>query len=177
MPMFHAEPSNDVYEFTTNAYTEVSSSPFSSSDLSTAYGSAIDGQGRIWFANNGASSIAYLSGPGSSGTFAGVTNSCLSGPRFIAIDGNDNVWVTNGTGIGTGGTNFTVCEFNSSGALISNSIGYGLHGINTGRGLAIDPAGNVWVSNYSTSASNVTEIVGAAVPVVTPIVTPLRTAK
>lgn len=168
---------NDVYEFSTAADTAISGSPFSSSDLSTPYGSALDGQGRIWFANNGATSMAYLSGPGSSGTFTGVSSSCLSGPRFIAIDGSDNLWVTNGTGIGTGSTNFTVCEFNSSGALISNSTGYGLHGVNTGRGIAIDPAGNVWVSSYNNSATNVTEIVGAATPVVTPIVYAIKNGK
>jgi len=169
--------SNNVYEFTTNNSTAVTSSPFASSTLSTPYGSAIDGLGRIWIANNGAGSIARLSGSGSSGTFTGFTNSCLQGPRFLAIDGNNNVWVTNGTGIGTGASNFTVCEFNSSGTLISNSIGYGSHGINTGRGIAVDPSGNVWVSNYNTPANNVTEIVGAAVPSVTPIAYAIKNSK
>jgi streptogramin lyase len=169
--------SNNVYEFTTNNSTTVASSPFASSTLNSPYGSAIDGLGRLWIANNGAGSIAHLSASGSSGTFTGVTNSCLQGPRFLAIDGNNNVWVTNGNGIGTGSTNFTICEFNSSGTLISNSTGYGLHGLNTARGIAIDPSGNVWVSNYNTLATSVTEIVGAAVPSATPLVYAIKNSK
>ncbi|MDR3736219.1 MAG: hypothetical protein P4L10_11860 [Acidobacteriaceae bacterium] len=156
---------NSVYEFTTNNYTAVSGSPFASSTLTTPYGAAVDGLGKVWMANSGASSIAYLS----SGTFTGITNSCLQSPKFIAIDGSNNVWVTNGNGIGTGNTNFTICEFNSSGTLISNSTGYGLHGIATGRGIAVDLSGNVWVTSYLTTTTNVTEIIGAATPVVNPI--------
>jgi streptogramin lyase len=163
-----------VYEFTTSNFHAVTGSPFASSKLSGPYGSAVDGLGRIWMTNNSATSIAYLS----AGVFTGITNSCLQGPRFIAIDGNDNVWVTNGNPITVGtGTSYTVCEFNSSGALISNSVGYELHNINTGRGIAVDPSGNVWVSNYATTATTVTEIVGAAVPAVTPIVSAIKNGK
>ncbi len=165
--------SNSVYEFTSNNSTAVAGSPFASSSLSTPYGAAIDGQNRLWMANSGASSIAYLSGSGASGSFVGITNTCLQSPKFIAIDGNNNVWVSNGNGL-SGNTNYTICEFNSNGTLISNSTGFGLHGIAAGRGIAIDMSGNVWVTSYATTSFNVTQIVGAAVPVVNPITTAIK---
>jgi hypothetical protein len=40
-------------------------------------------------------------------------------------------------------------------------------GVHTPHGLAIDGAGNVWVTNFT--ANSVTEFVGLATPVVTPI--------
>jgi len=61
-----------------------------------------------------------------------------------------------------------LCEFSNSGALLSNTTGY-THGMSTGRGIAIDPSGNIWVTNYATGASFVTEIVGSATPSVTPL--------
>ncbi len=162
---------NNLAEFTTSNSTAVSGSPYTSSTLTSnlPYGDAVDGNGLIWITNNNASSIVKVSGSGSSATFTSYSSSCLSGARYNAIDGNNNIWVANSNAA-------TVCEFNNSGTLISNSTGFGSHGLNTSRGIAIDPAGNVWVSNYTT-VNNVTEIVGAAVPVITPLASALNQGK
>jgi streptogramin lyase len=108
--------------------------------------------------------------------YTGVTSACLQKPGFLAFDGNGNAWVSNQNA--TSGSNYTVCEFDSSGALLSNSIGFGSHGLNLSRGIGVDPSGNVWVSNYIQSSSNtVTELVGVAVPAVTPIAVAIKTGK
>ena len=63
----------------------------------------------------------------------------------------------------------------SNGAAISGSSRVYGSGINGPHGIAIDGSGNVWVANQNSSI--LTEIVGAAAPVVTPIVTATRTSK
>ena len=136
--------------------------------FSTPYGVAIDGSSQLWVANEPSSSFFLTVYNKTNSTFTKITNSCLQKPGFIAFDGNGNAWVTNENVIS--GTNYGVCVFNSSGTLISNSVGYNAHGVNTQRGIAIDLSGNVWLTSYITSASaTVTELVGAAVPAVTPI--------
>ncbi|MDR3735693.1 MAG: Ig-like domain-containing protein [Acidobacteriaceae bacterium] len=136
--------------------------------LSTPYGVAIDASNQLWVANDPSSSYFLTVYNKTNSTFTNISNSCLQKPGFIAIDGNGNAWVTNLNVIS--GTNYGVCVFNASGTLISNAVGYNAHGVNTQRGIAIDPSGNVWLTSYTSSASlTVTELVGAAAPAVTPI--------
>lgn len=168
-----ANGNSSLSEFSTTGLTNVTSSPFSPTGLSSGYGSAIDGNNRVLIVNTNGTSIIAVSSTNTYSSFA--SNSCLSGPRFIAVDGNNNVWVsnTNSTTTTVNGTSgqpiYTVCEFNNAGTLISSGTGFGPHGITTGRGIAVDLSGNVWVTSYTTGTNTVTEIVGAAVPVVNPI--------
>jgi len=159
-----------VYEFSSSTFTAASPASVSPTNLTAAYGAAIDGSGRFWVANKPSSggSLVSITGPSGSQTYAQITSGCFNIPEEIAVDGGNNLWVSNDGPIGGLGT---VCEFNSSGTLISSSSGFGSHGLSNARGIAIDPAGNVWVSNYTTGSTGyaVTELVGAGQPTITPI--------
>ena len=150
-----------VFEFSANPVAAYTSDPTDSSATSF-YGNAFDGNGVLWIADNSVSDLFTLT---SGTTFATkVTGGCLSAPRYFAMDGYDNIWVSS-QGSSTG----AICEYSNSGTLISASAGYGSHGVVAARGIAIDRSGNVWVTSYPNTTSSVTEIVGAAVPVVTPL--------
>jgi len=143
--------------------------------FSTPYGTALDGSGQLWVANDPASAFFLTVYNKTNSTFTNISNSCLQKPGFIAFDGNGNAWVTNQN---TTGTDYTVCEFNSSGTLISNAIGFGQHNVNIGRGVAVDPSGNVWLTSYVQNSNNgIVELVGAAAPAVTPIAYAIKNGK
>ncbi|MDR3735685.1 MAG: hypothetical protein P4L10_09130 [Acidobacteriaceae bacterium] len=149
--------------------------PVTTTGFSAPYGTAIDGSNQLWVANDPASTffLTIYNKPG--GTFTQITNSCLQKPGFIAFDGNGNAWVTNQN---TTGADYTVCEFNSSGTLISNAIGFGQHNVSIGRGVAVDLSGNVWLTSYVQNSNNgIVELVGAAAPAVTPIVYAIKNGK
>jgi streptogramin lyase len=119
-------------------------------------GSAIDSNGYIWFANSNSTVTALKTATtivtGSPFTI-GYTND------GIAIDGADNVWVTNTNGAGG------VCELTNAGAAISPTAGYTA---TDPDGIAIDISGNVWYDSTKTTGT-LYELVGAATPVVTPL--------
>ena len=105
----------------------------------------------------------------------------LAQAELSAIDGAGNFWITNYTSSSTG----YVVKFTNTGVAQSPTTGGYAHTFHGAFGIAIDPSGNVWVGNnqaYTAGAiaatgSNggaaaggfLTEIVGAAVPVITPI--------
>jgi hypothetical protein len=57
---------------------------------------------------------------------------------------------------------------NSAGTAVTASVGYASDTLSTPGGIAIDSSGSLWVTN--TGGNSVTEILGAAAPVVTPTV-------
>ncbi|MFC6646587.1 hypothetical protein ACFQBQ_13525 [Granulicella cerasi] len=134
--------------------------------------------------------------PDSSTHTASVTTSSVElggnySVRGVAVDGANNVWQANnnpGTGNWVTGTStgigYGLAEISAAGNAISatSASGTGAYGTNTGgfqkpspffsigaRGPAIDSTGNVWVGQNSASAANITEYIGAAVPVMTPL--------
>jgi len=158
------------------------------------YGLAFDASGRFWIGNSAgtgtapgnttsATQITYTGNSGDPQTSINVTFAPLNATqttsnagglstgRWVGVDGAGNVWIANDATI-TPQTMYGVSEFTSGGTALSPTYGYqkaatvfaGL------RGLAIDPSGNVWVSNTASTTNNwITEMIGAAVPVVTPI--------
>jgi hypothetical protein len=121
---------------------------------------AIDGSGNVWVANEGNNSVTKMS---HSGTFfsgaGGFIGSGLVYPECLVVDGAGNVWVG-------GFTSKNIVEFSNSGAVLSGPVGYRSGDRSAVEGIAVDGSGNVWATSDSSSVS---EIVGAAVPVVTPI--------
>jgi PKD repeat protein len=140
-------------------------------------GLAIDGSGNIWIcgvSGNSVSSIERFSN--SSSISADYTGGGLASPVGLALDGAGNVWVANGPDPYEGPPVGSVSEFTNSGIPITGSGGYnGGHLVEFPTSIAIDGSGDVWVTNGSSAYWDdgyndiITELIGVAVPVITPI--------
>jgi hypothetical protein len=123
----------------------------------------------------------YYSGTGTSTAAKIYTGANFYQAFGAAVDGNGNIWVTNRYNPGLGGSsaapgNSTIIELNSAGAAISPSTNYTFGGIlDDPLNLAIDPSGDIWVTNYG--GSQIVEVIGAAAPVVTPLSTAANSGK
>jgi len=96
---------------------------------------AADQQGNVWVTNSGSDAVTWLDHLGNSKL--GTTGTLLGGvPQGIAVDLNGNAWVT--------ASNNEMYELNSSNG---NLTGSPLTGFNEPTGIAIDPAGEIWVLN------------------------------
>ncbi len=131
---------------------------------SGASGVAVDAGNNVWSANYYGNSVGLLAANGT------VVSSSLSGgginhPQGVAIDGNGNVWLTNYRGPAL--TELSAATSTSPGAALSPSVGYGPDAnLLEAFGLAIDPSGNIWVTNFGNNT--LTEFIGIAAPVKTP---------
>jgi len=162
-----------------NAGTSTQVTSLGTVPIDTPFGLALDANNNAWIANE-SGTLRYILNMDSSGD---ILQQCSSGklttPRYMALDGAGNVWVTNLTAAPTG----SIFEFSSTCQLLSGSTGFGAGTsslISDPRSVAIDGSGNVWVTNNVTGASGsttVVEIVGAAVPTVTPLALALKENK
>ena len=118
-----------------------STSPTQLGPLGTeSYGMAIDTLGNVWVANTQTTSSPSVT-EYAAGSYSSVANTFTlgSGPVGIAVDHGNNVWavssnVLNEFVYGSGG--YTTTDFTGA-------------GLASGRYLAIDGNGNVWVANGS----------------------------
>ena len=122
---------------------------------------AIDSNGKGWAPLKGPSALGGVTPAGSGALYGGSTLGGLSQPSWIAIDGANNLWITNL------GNSFALSEFNSTGTAISGTSGYQGGTLDKASFLAIDSSGDVWVPNQG--VNSVTELIGAATPAVTPL--------
>jgi streptogramin lyase len=159
---------NAVAEFKSNGNTVGS---YATSGQNETWGVAIDSTPHVWVSNSGNNSVTELTSSGTA--VANYTGGGLNSPQGIAIDGLGNVWVANAGPAGTPGKSVT--ELNNSGAAFSPSTGFIGGAMSSPFSLAIDGSGNVWVSNNS--SNSVTEIVGAAAPVLTPLALAVKNTK
>ncbi len=158
---------------------------------------AIDANGNGWIANQADPAVIYkFAASGGSPTEllggSGNTGAELTWTFGAAVDGNGNVWLANrcgnygGCGSTTAGIN-TIVELNGTGTTTPGTINTAISPptnyvpeaqypatatsfttmLNDSLNLAIDPSGNVWITNYIGNA--VVELVGAAAPVATPL--------
>jgi hypothetical protein len=132
---------------------------------------AVDSADDVWSANFYSNSVGLVSSAGSVVSGSGFTGGGLNAPRGIAADGAGNAWIVSDHGS-------SVAEFASAssanpGAVLSPAGGLGADAkLLEPYAVAIDAAGNVWVSNYG--SSTLTELIGAAAPVKTPLLGPVR---
>jgi len=132
---------------------------------------AIDSADNVWSANFYANTVGLVSSAGTVLSGGGYSGGGMNAPRGIAVDGNGNAWVASEHGP-------SLAEFaNASGAnhgtLLSPSGGWGTDAkLLEPYSLAIDAAGNIWVSNYGNNT--LTEFIGLAAPVKTPLLGPVR---
>ncbi len=153
---------------------------------------SIDANGNGWIPDQETDAIVYEFGPngGSPAQFdSSNTGADFTSTFGSAIDGNGNIWLTNrcgnyGTCTNGTGTN-SIVELNggytpgSADLAISPPTNYIPEAqypaaatsftkmLEDSLNLAIDPSGNVWITNYI--GNRVVEMVGAAAPVVTPL--------
>jgi len=100
---------------------------------------AIDASGNAWMANVNGNSLSEFSSAGMVLSPSGFSGAGEFGPTQIAVDAKGNIWISNYV-------NGSVSEYNSSGSPLSTSSGYTNSSLTYNGGLAIDGAGNVWVS-------------------------------
>ncbi|HWR85131.1 MAG TPA: NHL repeat-containing protein [Rhodoglobus sp.] len=154
-------------------------------------GIAADSAGNVWVANSGGitlpcpdrvaegrgtPSVTMISPDGAVST--PYTGGGVTLPWGIATDGDGNVWVANFTGQRVAafcGADAATCPRGLvTGEPISpDDTGYGFDGLTRSTGIAVDPSGNVWVTNNWIEVSEQTNpgghqivaFVGAAAPV------------
>jgi len=129
---------------------------------------AIDSSGSPWIVEQGnlVNKFAAMGTAGGTFTITGPHGAFDAG---TAIDGAGDVWVTDTD-------DQTIWELNNSGTNLSGTNGYTYVSFLTNPtggvspdGIAIDGSGNVWYSSQNFSPVAVYELIGGAVPVVTPI--------
>jgi len=162
-------------------YTELATT----AGVTDGTGLAINSSNDVWVANYISSNsvideFTITSGPaitavgGSPYTVTGLTKT-----YYTVLDGAGNTWNTTDVSAGP------IVEAAATGATLSPSAGL-VHTYYFPQGIAVDPSGNVWIGcdkAYTATATAagtngpggaagggyITEIIGAAVPVVTPI--------
>jgi hypothetical protein len=166
-------------------------------------GIAADIQGNMWVANSGFADVPCPTGGppphnhpatitliNNNGTLAKgqpFTGGGLTAPWGVAVDGHDNVWVSNFSGQRLSefcGTDTRNCPRGThTGQPISPATGYGFDGLVRNTGVAIDPSGNVWVvNNWKTypfpqrnpGGYQMVVFIGLAAPLRTPLIGPPR---
>ncbi len=139
--------------------------PITGAGLDKPLGIAADIEGNAWIANSGFASVPCPDGapppPGHTGSITMITSNAkhatkftgggLTNPWGVAVDGHDNVWVSNFGGQRLSefcGRRLANCApGDHTGAALSPDTGYGFDGFVRNTGVQIDPSGNVWVAN------------------------------
>ncbi len=187
--------------------------------MANPYGIAIDRNNGIWLSDvftssTGFDGITYIAAPTAStgivpsSTYvvngvqpttstAGTAGTTLTKAGADAIDGNNNVWIANQTAKSIveatlSGSNIVFLTPGAGGNYGTTGAAYGIgfvHNSAGSTGIAVDPSGNVWVTNSSSSTytnqaatttqigNSVTVLVGAAGPVVTPLALAVKANK
>jgi hypothetical protein len=130
----------------------------------------IDSSGNGWV-GQGSQTNLYKFGTNGGSTAYGVINNLavggLNNPTWVAVDGGNNIWLTNSSGNSQSASSYGLAEFNNAGTSLSPS-GYQSGGpLNGASFLAIDASGDVWVPVKT--SSTVVELIGAATPTVQPL--------
>jgi hypothetical protein len=154
-----------LYELSNSGKVLSPSTGYAGGGLMTGGEIAIDGSGDVWVPDYDSYPTPGLSEFSNSGTAlspsAGYTGGGLVDAVSVAIDGSGNAWVASSS-------NGIVSEFSNAGKALSPSTGYVFAGNGTWS-IAVDGSGNVWTTNIGPLPDAVSEIIGVAVPVITPI--------
>jgi hypothetical protein len=133
----------------------------------------LDNGNNVWVGNYSTTAPTAGKVPASApttGTAYAVTGA-TGGLEGLVADGADNIWLSNYATTTNG-----AYELSNAGTEITPTTGYA-HSVYHPHAIAVDPSGDVWVGgtdNY-TYATQLLEILGAAVPVVTPVASGLPT--
>jgi len=148
-----------------------------------SYGGAVDANGNFWFSEKDNSAVYKISGtatgtyaPANGAYTAGNPNGCIAGsgctqatggtintPFAAAVDGANNVWITN-----SGTSPASVTEINGSTAVaitptFLSGTGYGVNYLS----LQVDQSGSLWGTSYTTNS--MVQYIGVATPAAMPL--------
>ncbi len=113
-----------------------------STTTATPFPPAVDTSGNIWAVGDSSTggvsyTVSPLGGSSSAGMTTTITKSPLNGALYsVAIDGSNNAWVDTATklvNVTSSGTEKETCSSSTT--------------LTAGRFLAVDGAGNIWISN------------------------------
>ena len=111
---------------------------------------AVDSQGDVWTANYSGGAVTEISTFGQLRSFA---DSSLQESLGIAIDGSNNVWITNKETASSVNSGWgSVTELNSMGQRVPGAP-YTAGGIYYPYAIAADTDGSVWVADYGSSTA------------------------
>jgi hypothetical protein len=179
--------------------TSTAASPIKGGGLSKPMGVASDSRGNIWVSNSGLLNLPCpddtidLKDRGGSLTLIDSTGTVMSPdsgftgggakvPWGMAIDGDDNVWISNFFGQRVShfcGVPAENCPKGlGTGDPISPRRGYRFSGLTRNTAVEVDPSGNLWITNNwkqvplpsNPGGYQVVIMVGAAAPVKTPLI-------
>jgi hypothetical protein len=126
---------------------------------------AIDASGNAWVP-------IYNAGSGSTVIKVTTAGACTAfpvgtGPYGAAVDGANNLWVTNNGGGGVGAGSVTEIS-TATGTAISPSSNYTVGGLLSGpQGLAVDLSGDLIITNFT--GDSIVEVIGVATPTYLPL--------
>ena len=135
--------------------------------FTSAYSLAIDSNANAWVANQSITSARvseFKTSDGSTVSGSPFTSGGINTPKAIAIDGSGTAWVGNGIG--------SLSAISATGVALSPSTGYVIANHSQFDTIAVDGSGNVWAGD--SGSPQLTEIIGAAAPVVTPLAQALQ---
>lgn len=132
---------------------------------------AVDAADNVWTANFVDGTLGLVSAGGQVLSSGGFSGGGLDHPTGIAADGAGTVWVANYRAPGISA--FSGAGNSRPGTPISPTTGFGADmGLLEAFGIAVDAAGNLWVSSYADS--RLIEFLGIATPVKTPLLGGVR---
>lgn len=138
-------------------------------------GVAVDNAGFVWSANYYGDSVGLVSPNGLVLSGTGFTGGGINHPQGIALDGAGTAWVASylPASVNTAITSLAGSSTRAPGTVLSPPSGWGTDaGLLQPFALAIDSAGNIWVTNFG--SSTLTEFIGMAAPVRTPMLGPAQ---
>ena len=160
-----ADSSSNAISVLSSSGAPIPGSPYTGGGINGPFAVAIDSAGGAWIANRLGSSLSRLTSFGDPVAGSPYYGAGLNAPIDMAVDGLGNVWLVNS------GSN-SISEFLSNGRPQSGGTGYGTSALTNPFRVALDRSGNVWVANLGSQTAGqgtITQIVGAAAPVVTPV--------
>ena len=132
---------------------------------------AVDAGNNVWSANYRGDSVGLVAAGGQVLSNGGFTGGGLNHPTGIAVDGAGTAWIANYRSPGI--SVFAGEGASVPGAALSAAGGWGADlSLVEAYGIAVDAAGDVWVS--SSGDNRLIKFVGAAAPVQTPLLGGVR---
>jgi streptogramin lyase len=154
--VFSAAPAEGPFQLPLSAAPDdwTMSITYSGGGLNIPGGVAIDSGGDVLAANYFGGVLSKFSPGGVAASATGIAGAGLSESYGVAVDGSDDVWVTNEQSVSAAGNQRqgSVSEFSPMGAELSG-YGYTGGGIYYPLAVAADSTGGIWIADYGSSSA------------------------